>query len=224
MIEKKESKLYPLFAIASGIVIIIFGLIKAKDPQIFFFIGGVWLLLLGMGCYHASLKILFVASVLSLLFFLISYALYKNVSSALALVSRILVLFVAMIPGFSIRPVDLVRNLNQLKFPRAIALAMLIALNFGPLLKKEIFQIREAMKTRGAGSFFNYKIFYRAFLIPLITRLVNISDTLALSVETRGFTMDQKSTCSVYRVIKPCRKDFFYLVLLFAAIFLTVLL
>lgn len=45
------------------------------------------------------------------------------------------------------------------------------------------------MKTRGAGSVFNPKILYRSFLVPLVMRLVNISDTLALSVETRGFAL-----------------------------------
>lgn len=223
MIEKKESKLYPLFAILSGIIIIVFGLAMAKDMHIFFFLAGLWLLLLALGCFQAALKIIPIAALFSLIFFATSYLLYRNVPSALALVSRILVLAVAMIPGFSIRPVDLMRNLNQLRCPRSITLAMLIALNFAPLLRKEITQVREAMKTRGAGSFWNFKIFYRAFLIPLITRLVNISDTLALSVETRGFTMNN-SPCSVYKKIKPTWKDFLYLSILSFGIVLTVLL
>ena len=61
-------------------------------------------------------------------------------------------------------------------------------IDFFPLLRAEVRQTREAMRTRGAGGLLNPAILYRAFLIPLMVRLVNLSDTLALSVETRGFT------------------------------------
>ena len=75
---------------------------------------------------------------------------------------------------------------------------MLITMSFIPVLKVEIKRVREAMKTRGAGSLLNPKIFYRAFLIPLVTRIVDISDTLSLSVETRGFTSG-KSKYTIYK-------------------------
>ena len=44
----------------------------------------------------------------------------------------------------------------------------------------------------------NPKIFYRAFLVPFVMRLVNISDTLSLSVETRGFSLE-KVPYTVYK-------------------------
>ena len=118
--------------------------------------------------------------------------------AAMGMINRFFALFLSVIPGMSVEPVDLTRSLVQLKVPRAIVLGMLIATSFIPVLKAEIQRIQEAMKTRGAGSVINIKIFYRAFLIPLITRLVNISDTLALSVETRGFSIED-TECSVYK-------------------------
>ena len=84
---------------------------------------------------------------------------------------------------------------------------MMITLSFFPLLRDEVRQVREAMKTRGAGSILSPKIFYRAFLIPLVTRLVNISDTLALSVETRGFTTGSAATYTVYRTVSVGARD-----------------
>ena len=65
-------------------------------------------------------------------------------------------------------------------------------------MRGEIKRIREAVKTRGAGSVYNPKVWYRAFLIPLVMRLVKISDTLSLSVETRGFSLG-KEKYSVYK-------------------------
>ena len=100
---------------------------------------------------------------------------------------------------------------------------MLIAMSFVPVLKGEIKRVREAMKTRGAGSILNPKIFYRAFLIPLVTRLVDISDTLALSVETRGFTLE-KAKYTVYKKESICISDFIYLLGLVAGAMLVVLL
>ena len=62
------------------------------------------------------------------------------------------------------------------------------------------------MKTRGAGSLLSPGIFYRAFLIPLMVRLVNLSDTLALSVETRGFTT-YPAPYTVYRPVHLQARD-----------------
>ena len=48
-------------------------------------------------------------------------------------------------------------------------------------------------------------VFYRAFLIPFITRIVDISDTLSLSIETRGFDLKSKN----YTVYKKEYLTFF---------------
>ena len=66
------------------------------------------------------------------------------------------------------------------------------------------------MKTRGAGNVFNPKIFYRAFLVPLVMRLVNISDTLSLSVETRGFSLGGEPY-TIYKREKIAAKDILFL-------------
>lgn len=104
-----------------------------------------------------------------------------------------------------------------------LTLGMMITLTFFPLLGGEVKQVREAMKTRGAGSFFSPQIFYRAFLIPLVIRLVNISDTLALSVETRGFTKDADA-CSVYKTVTLRATDIVFLLAVLAGCVLVVVL
>ena len=98
----------------------------------------------------------------------------------------------------SCSPVRMTRSLSQIRTPRSVTLGMLIAMSFVPMLKGEIRRVREAMKTRGAGSLLNPKILYRAFMVPFVMRLVNISDTLALSVETRGFALG-KAPYTIYK-------------------------
>ena len=79
------------------------------------------------------------------------------------------------------------------------------------------------MKTRGAGSVLNPKILYRAFLVPLVMRLVNISDTLALSVETRGFALG-KVRYTIYKREKIALSDImFVLGLIVGAVLVIVL-
>jgi energy-coupling factor transporter transmembrane protein EcfT len=82
-----------------------------------------------------------------------------------------------------------------------------------PVLRQEIKRVREAVKTRGACSL-NPKVFYRAFLVPLVMRLVGISDTLSLSVETRGFCLG-KAKYTVYKREIVALSDVVFLVALF---------
>lgn len=206
--------IYPVIGLVSSIVILVFGLITAKSVACIWFLSGMWVLFLAFGYWRSCLAVLPAAALLCAVLAGITYAISKDVQATYAAVNRILAICVAVVPGLALPPIDLVRNFSTLRVPRVITLGMMITLTFFPLLGGEVRQVREAMKTRGAGSFFSPQIFYRAFLIPLVMRLVNISDTLALSVETRGFTKEA-TDCSVYKTVnlRPADLLFFLLVL-----------
>lgn len=218
-----KSKIYPILAVLTALFILVFGLVMARNIKVFCFIGGVSLLLGTIGCYKAYLRILPFMLIGAAIFGGISYLARHDVAAANAMGVRILIICTAIIPGMSVAPVDLTRNLNQMKVPKGITLGMLIALNFTPLLRLEVKRVREAMKTRGAGSLLNPKVFYRAFLIPFVTRLVNISDTLALSVETRGFTLEKTET-TTYKTPKFRVTDAILILCLLTGAVLTVVL
>lgn len=185
-----NKKLYPLVAVLAGLFIIVFGLIMARELLLCsIFLGAVFVWLLLFGCGRACLRIVPVFVVVAGIFFGIFYGATGTVNSGWAMANRFGAVFLAIVPGMSVAPVRMTRSLSQIHTPRSVTLGMLIAMSFVPMLKGEIKRVREAMKTRGAGSVFNPKILYRAFLVPLVMRLVNISDTLALSVETRGFAL-----------------------------------
>lgn len=137
--------------------------------------------------------------------------------------NRFASVFLAAALGMSVEPADMTRSLSALKVPRGVTLGMLIALSFPPVLGAEIKRVREAMKTRGAGSILNPKILYRAFLVPFVMRLVNISDTLSLSVETRGFSLE-KTPYTVYKKEIVCLSDVLFILGLAAGAVLTVVL
>lgn len=211
---KVKNPIYPLIGILTSVVILVIGLACADRIQSLIYLGAVWLIFLCFGYYKSCLAIIPFALVAGGIFCGITYLIAKDMQATFSALCRILAVCIAVIPGLALEPTLLVRNFSQLKMPRMLTLGMMIALSFFPLLKKETKQIREAMKTRGAGSIVNPKIFYRAFLIPLVVRLVNISDTLALSVETRGFSGDKNHT--VYKSVYLQIKDIVFAVLLVA--------
>lgn len=196
---RRKSNLYPLFALASAVLILVFGLVKARTAECSYFLIGAFVWLIAFGCYRQALKSLILFVIFGGIFATIAYFSYgRSFASALAMLNRFGAVFVAVVPGMSVQAAAMTRNLSQLRVPRGVTLGMLITMSFIPVLGGEIKRVREAMRTRGAGSVFNPRILYRAFLIPLVTRLVDISDTLALSIETRGFTLG-KSKYTVYK-------------------------
>lgn len=219
-----KKNLYPLFALLSALLIMVFGLVMARSVLCSCFLAGVFVWLFLFGCWKQCLKSLPMFVIVGGIFSSIAYvAAGRDASAALTMANRFGSVFVALIPGMSIPAVAMTRNLSQLHMPRSATLGMLITLSFVPVLKGEIRRVREAMKTRGAGSILRPKTFYRAFLIPLVTRLVDISDTLALSIETRGFTLG-KSKCSVYKMEVINVFDTIYLLGLVAGVVLICLL
>ncbi len=220
---KVKNPVYPLLSVISAVLILVVGLVTAKTLASTCFAAGVWLLFLALGYWKSCLAVLPFALVMSGIFCGVTYALSRDSVTTFAAANRILAISVAIIPGLALEPMLLVRNLSGLRAPRMLTLGMMIALGFFPLLRKETKRIREAMKTRGAGNPLDPRIFHRAFLVPLVVRLVNISDTLALSVETRGFSADDKNY-TVYRDVKFGIKDAVFAVLLVAGSVLAVIL
>ena len=206
-----KTKLYPLIAITASLFVIIFGLVAARNKNLCWYLLGVLAWLCVFGCFKGVLKMLPAFIVFGGAFAGIAYASAGgDLAAALSMLNRFGALFLGVALSMSVAAVRMTRSLSQVHTPRAITLGMLISMSFVPMLKGEIKRVREAMKTRGAGSVFNPKILYRAFLVPLVMRLVNISDTLALSVETRGFTLGG-SMYSVYKKEYPALSDVLFI-------------
>lgn len=198
MIASKR-QIHPLVGILLSITITIYALVFAKSFNTLYVLLGIYLLFILLGFYKAALRVMPLSIVIVGIFALLTFLVSKSLESFYPLLNRILGLMVAIIPGMNIRPSDLTRCLNQMHVPKAISLGMLIALSFIPLLKGEIKKIKEAIKIRGISKF-NLSLFYRAFLVPLATRISSISDTHTLSLEGRGFKMNTKS--SIYKKVK----------------------
>ena len=211
-----KNPIYPLFGVLTTLILFFGGMALAEDPNCLWLLLGAFGLFLVFGYWRACIAIIPFTAIMALVFCGVTWAATKDPEQTRYAFNRILALCVAIIPGLGMPVEDLTRNLTALHFPRMLVLGMMITFSFFPMLRDEVRRIREAMRTRGAGNPLRPAVFYRAFLIPLIMRLVNISDTLSLSVETRGF--DRESECSVYHPIRIKARDIIFLVLLAAGI------
>ena len=210
-----KTKLYPLIAITASLFVIIFGLVAARNENLCWYLLGVLAWLCIFGCFKGVLKMLPAFVVFGGAFAGIAYASAGgDFAAALSMLNRFGALFLGVALSMSIAAVRMTRSLSQVHTPR---------MSFVPMLKGEIGRVREAMKTRGAGSVLNPKILYRAFLVPFVMRLVNISDTLALSVETRGFTLGG-SLYSIYKKEYPALSDVLFILGIVAGAVLVVVL
>ncbi len=217
-------KLNPLMALFIALFVLISGLVLATSIRGTYFLAGCLVLLCVFGCWRSALRVIPVMGIVGAIFILIAYySSGQDTDAALRMGNRFLAIAVGIIPTFGIDSAAFIRSLNQIKCPRAITLGMLIAMSFVPLLKKEVSTVRAAMKTRGAGGLARPKVFYRAFLIPFVMRLGSISDTLALSVETRAYTLSGYPY-SVYKKQYLLISDLFAGVLVIVGLVLAVVL
>ena len=215
----KRNPIYPLFTLLSAIIVLVYGMVMSKEINTLYFFLGVTIIYLLFGYYKAVLVSLPIIAILLLIFSGLTYIYTKDNMMVVDATNRVLAIFVACIPSLSLSPFMFTKNLETLKLNRTLTLGMLITVSFFPLLGNEIKRVKNAMKTRGAGSIINPQIFYRAFFLPLIIRLINISDTLAMSVETRGFSMSNKGV-TLYKKVVPHWYDFIYLLLIISGVLL----
>lgn len=204
--------LYPLLCLLSTICFLVGGMLLARRAYFPAFLAELCVFYLLFGYWRPLFASVFLFIPVSLFFVLLSCLINRNFHVALSMGTRVFLVGICAVPALGMAQIRLIRNMNQLHCPKMLTLGMLIAVRFVPVVGSEVRQIREAMKTRGVrASLWNFKCFYRALLIPLIMRLINISDTLSLSLETRGFELEN-TPVTVYEPVQFTFRDGLYLV------------
>lgn len=212
-----KKPLYPVVAFASSLVVLVFGMLISKSLLAFAFAGILFLLytLFGMfrGLWKMTAGMLFAGLVIGGLAFLTN----RSFDAFWQTVLRMLILGMCAVPMVTVSPARLTRCMTQLHCPRIITLGMLVTLRFVPVIVCEIGRIREAVRIRSmtAGKK-GFSYLYRAFFLPLIIRIIGISDTLSLSLETRAFTLDDEPA-TVYGSVKLQARDIVFLAFVIAA-------
>lgn len=215
MIESLHVKkpLYPLLSIVAAFAIVIEGLFMAKSMKVFIFMAALCVLYITFGYGKILFKILLIFIPISLFMGAISTLTSGREEAMVQIFARIVLVAMSSVTMISTPPIALTRALTMLKFPRILILGMLVTVRFIPVLRSEAKQILEAMKTRGVNN--KLSNMYRGFLIPFIMRIINMSDIMSLSIETRGFDL-ASNEASVYKEVRFGKRDLLYTVLLVA--------
>lgn len=209
MLEAFEVKnpVYPVISFLSSIVLCVFGMLFSKHLAAFAFAGAVFLLYCFFGLFGGAWKMTLATAAAGLVIGGLSYLTNNSLDAFWQTLLRMILLGLCAVPMVTVSPCSLTRCLNSLKCPRVITLGMLVTLRFVPIIASEIKRISEAMKVRGVNmKKCNPSVLYRAFFIPLVMRIIGISDTLSLSLETRAFTVGGEAA-SVYEPVKVHFRD-----------------
>lgn len=210
---KTEKSIYPVITLISSIIVFIFGMIIGKSKYILIYCIMLIILYTIFSYGKITFKILLIFAPISLVPALLAIPV-GGIGKGIEIYFRFICFILAAIPSLALKPIDLVRNLNKYKIPKSITLGILITIKFIPIIIKEIKQVYNAMKTRGIKvSILNLKVIYRALIIPILIRILSISDLLAMSLETRGFIIDDKES-TIYETIEFTKRDFIYIMML----------
>ncbi|MGL4951420.1 MAG: energy-coupling factor transporter transmembrane component T family protein [Mycoplasma sp.] len=219
---KVTQPIHPIIGIIFSIVMAIFGLVYNNAFSLLIIAAIVWFLLLICGYFYSCLIWLIAGSLIAGGIGGIVYAYSGDLDNMVRTIAKSASTTIVVIPGLGLSMTYLIRSMESLRMPRPITLMVLITFSFFPVLMKEIKLIRESMKVRGVNNFYNPKIFYKAFFIPLIIRVNDISNTLSLSIETKGFTIEKHPFTS-YKTIVLSWKDYFFSISFIATIILGVI-
>lgn len=207
--------IYPLLAIIASIVILLCGFFCSLNVNVlmtYLACLGVLYLLFGYGkILWKCVLIFFVIGILSAT---VSLWVERDYPAAAATVGRILLLGMSSVTLITTPAISLTRSLTQIGMPRPITLGMLVTIRFVPILRGEVTRVRAAMRTRGVDSaWYRLPTIYRAFLVPFMMQLINLSDLLSISLETRGFDLASKDA-GVYKTVVFTLRDALFAVLL----------
>jgi len=206
--------IYPILSLLSSFIIFFIGLLVSKEIALAYLLLALTLIYLFYGYGKVLLKAIPIFVVIGAIIGAGATITSRNYVTGIQTAGRILLLVYSSVTMIALPPINLTRNLMQLKVPRVLTLGMLATVRFVPILVNEAKQIREAMKTRGANvNRHNLPLACRAFLVPFVMRILNISEVMAVSVETRGFVMTDKPT-TVYKEVRFTLRDALFALLL----------
>jgi energy-coupling factor transporter transmembrane protein EcfT len=176
----------------------------AHPANVYLLIGSLSLVYLVAGYGRMLWRVFRVLVPVGLVVAALAYLAGDSIDGCTMTLGRISLVGLSSVLLLGVHPTRLSRALTQVGCPRIVALALLITIRFVPVLQAEVHRIREAMTVRGVRFHWtNLRHAYRALLLPLMVRLINISDLLALSVETRAFSLRQPTPAARSAVYKP---------------------
>jgi energy-coupling factor transport system permease protein len=218
---KETRDIHPILSLVFSLLLFVMGLLFVKSTWFWMYVVTFSVLFLLFRFEKLMLKLIPFVLVFGLVMGSLTL-INGSMQDALYAIYRVLALGLAGVLSMSIRPINLVRALNQLRVPRWISLGLLIVIRFIQIFREEIKRILQAIALRGIRFASTPALWSRAFFIPLTVRMLSISEGLATSLETRGFSTDSAGSSFVVICFKSRDLAFSILFLTCLTVFLSV--
>lgn len=204
-----KKQIYPLFAILSFVIILPIGMVFSSNSWMWLFVLAYWLLFLAFGYWRACLSCLTGMAFLIIIVSGVTVLMTKDWKACELSALRCAMISIATIPLMGMSYTKLGKSLDTLRAPKSMSLAIMILFAFIPILMTERSRIMKAYKVRGGNPHVPFA-FFKNMIVPFLVRTISISDTLALSVETRGFDLKSKPK-EIYEPVIPKLYDWIYI-------------
>ncbi|MEE8738843.1 MAG: energy-coupling factor transporter transmembrane component T [Bifidobacterium sp.] len=125
--------------------------------------------------------------------------------SGWSMLLRLSALWLSGTPLLVVPEMSFVRFLAQVHAPRVLGLCLLITLRFTHVIFHQIARVHAAWRTLERGG--AHRVGVLRMAVPLMSRVLDVSDCLSNSLEMRCFTVDARQPSSVYRPVTPTMRD-----------------
>lgn len=207
-----KNQIYPLFAILSFILIMPLGIIFSSSSWMWLFALAFWMMFLCFGYWKACLYSFCGMSFLIIMVAGVTYLMTKDWKQTEYAALRCASITVAAIPLGGMSYTRLGKTMDTLRMPRSLSLMTMVLFSFIPVLMTERSRIMKAYRVRGGNPHIPF-VFFKSMIVPFLIRTISISDTLALSVETRGFDLKSKPK-EIYEPVHPHLRDWIFVAFL----------
>lgn len=192
MIETRI-KINPILSFILSLLIFFIGLSIVKEKWFYHYYISILILYILLGFGLAYLKTFLFFLPLGMIYILVTYVGNDLYQTDLAF-RRILALGLSSTLSLTIDPSSLSRSLSKLKISKSMGIGLLIVINFIRLIKQEIIILKNAIYLRGIRFFKQPILWLKSFSLPLLIRLISISDNMTRSLEVRRFSTETGST------------------------------
>lgn len=155
---------------------------------------GVFVLGFALGAGRALVRTLYALGVMVAVVAAISLAFFGPLEGLLAGLRFVGLLALGVVFFATTGAEELARGLTRLKVPYPAVFVMATAMNYVPLMKERLAQVRDAQRARGIAVGFRPSRLKNlpALLVPVLIHSFLLADDLALAMEARGFNRPER--------------------------------
>ena len=186
---------HPIVKITAAVMMLIAALLVTDPLAMTVYLAALGVLLLASGCSRPLMRTTLVLLPLALLVIASNHWMGTELDRTLVSGLRMMTISLSITMfAFTTTPAQLVSGLESVRAPRRLTLAIMVMLRFLPVFIRDMDRVRQSNGLRARPSKHRLRVGYRAFMMPVVSRVYNLSDNITLGLHTRGFRVQGERT------------------------------